>query len=181
MMMNIRGRNKFIFVFTLIFILCGCSNVVKGKIETSGNASDNELDISCESSILIRNVEMVQYNKNDNGEVEIVLANYPIESFDEYTNPSFPENITTKIFHSSIMLNGNELTEEQIESLVYNNQDDLIQLVDLPENNVNIYGLMLKDGAYISASNDWQIGELRITYYTMNIDSNKEYSVIKTK
>ena len=172
---------KKLSLILVLFLICGCSNIIKGNITAEGNTIDNELDIACDSPILVRNVEMVQYNKNESGEVELVLANYPIESFDSYTNPEFPENISNKIFHSSIYINGTELTDEQIECLVYNNQADLMKLTDLPEHNGNIYGLVLNDGSYISASNDWKLGEIRITYYTMNIDTNREYQVYKSK
>lgn len=174
---------KLIILFVLVSLLSlsGCSSTFNGKVETFGNAVDDELGVTCDSAILVREVEMVQYYKYGDGKVELVLANYPIESFDSYNNPEFPEDITSKIFFSSVKIGNNELSEDQIKSLVYSNQEELTKLRDLPEDVGNKYGLILNDGAYISASNEWKIGEIRITYYIMNIDESKEYFVISKK
>ena len=54
-----------------------------------------------------------------------ILANYPIESFDEYINPDFPQDLTNEVFYSSVKLNNVQLYSEQIKTLVYSNADKL--------------------------------------------------------
>lgn len=171
---------KKILIVLILLCLCGCSNIVSGNITCDGKASDSYLNIECDSPILVRNVEMVQYNLNDNGEKELVFANYLIEG-EGLDNPTFPEELNNEIFHGTIKMKDVELTDEQIECLVLNNSDDLKKIEELPSENGNVYGLIYKDGAYLSASNDWKLGEIRITYYTMDIDESKEYSVLKVE
>ena len=76
--------------------------LVKGSLNVKEGACDPLLDIKTESPILIRNVEMVQWYKDENG-VRMVLANYPLESFEDngitYTNPSFPEDLNNVVFY----------------------------------------------------------------------------------
>lgn len=166
-------------VLSTLLCLCSCGKVIKGNVTCEGNAKDDMFEIEVDAPILVRTVEMVQYNKNENGEVELVLSNYPIESFDGYTNPEFPSDIVTAIFHGSIKVKDRELNEEEIKSLVYNSVEDLSPYVELNEDSCNQYGMILKDGAYITASNDWKVGEIRVSYSIMNIDPEKEYQALK--
>ena len=154
---------------------CG-EKTYTGALRSESNASDSDLNISVDAPILVRNVEMVQYYKDEAGNVSSVLANYPIESFDGYTNPEFPKDITNKIFHSDIYIGENKLSNELVEAIVYSDGVKKTDLLDLPENNGNAYNLVYTNGSYVTASNDWQIGEIKVTYYY--IDSKTMYEIV---
>ena len=174
---------KIISIFVTLFILLtisGCvSSTISGKVASTPGAHDDELLIETDAPVLIRSVEMVQYLKDDNGNVNLVLANYPIESFEGYENPEFNLPLDNRVFYGEIKLNDEVLSGEQVKSLVYSNETDFTRLHNLPTSNGHKYNLVLKDDAYITASDDWNLGDIRITYYTLEFDDTKDYSVIK--
>ena len=176
---------KKIIIFTIIFIILivGCTialyfvsnKKIEGRFTYSIPAKDDRYGIVIDSPILIREVEMVQYYKNENGEVELVFANYPIDSFDNYNNPEFPKDIQSEVFYSNdIKFNEYELSEDAIDSIAYSDIDKKeiseIQVDDVLNDNLVCVG-----NALVSASNDWQLGEIKITY--KYIDPSKEYVI----
>lgn len=168
---------KLTIILSILLLLCACGEkTYTGALRSESNASDPDLNISVDAPILVRNVEMVQYYKDEAGNVSSVLANYPIESFDGYTNPEFPKDITNKIFHSDIYIGENKLSNELVEAIVYSDGVKKTDLLDLPENNGNAYNLVYTNGSYVTASNDWQIGEIKVTYYY--IDSKTMYEIV---
>lgn len=168
---------KLTIILSILLLLCACGEkTYTGALRNESNAFDSDLNISVDAPILVRNVEMVQYYKDEAGNVSSVLANYPIESFDGYTNPEFPKDITNKIFHSDIYIGENKLSNELVEAIVYSDGVKKTDLLDLPENNGNAYNLVYTNGSYVTASNDWQIGEIKVTYYY--IDSKTMYEIV---
>lgn len=154
-------------------LLCGCSKkeTISGKLYYSEKVIDPDFGIEVDSPILIREVEMVQYFKNDNGDVEMVFANYPIESFDEKTNPEFPNYVTSEVFHEKLYINGIELSEGVIQNIINSADIPKIQLNDLPKDNGNKFNLVEYNGAYVTASNNWDIGDIRVTFYYLDKDN----------
>lgn len=157
-----------------ILVLCGCSSVTTytGKLEYTGTVKDEELNVEVDAPILIREVEMVQYYKDENGNVKTVLANYPIDSFDGYTNPEFKMN--NAIIHGELKINGVVLSEEMIKAIVYSDNVKKIK-VDVDGNSGNKLGLVYLDGSYVTASNDYELGDIKVTYYY--IDGNNSYKL----
>ena len=171
--------NKIFVVLCSLLVLTACSNILTGKIEATAGAKDDVLNVNTDAQILVRKVEMVQYTKDENGDVKLVLANYPIESFDEYTNPDFPQDLTNEVFYSSVKLNDVELDSEQVKTLVYSNVDKLEPYDKLNEEYIAKYNLIKKDGCYITCSSDWELGDIRVSYQIMNFDKDTEYKTIK--
>lgn len=163
-----------IILLLLVILLITNFKKVSGKIEYFNVATDDTFNVTVDAPILVRNVEMVQYNKNEDGTVEKVFANYHIDSFDNYENPEFPSNLNTEVFYGDLSINGNILTDNIIREIAYSDNTDKIQLNEIPEiENPNFVKL---DKYYVSASNDWKVGELRISYYY--IDKEAIYSFV---
>lgn len=157
-------------LLSLILVSCG-EKTYTGKLEYSGLVKDELLDVEVDAPILIRQVEMVQYYKDETGNVELVFANKPIESFDEYTNPDFPD-IQSEIFHNDVKLEGYSLSDNLIKYMAYSEDIEKIKLTDLKENEALYKNkLLLLDDAYASYGNEWKLGDIRITYYYLNPDN----------
>ncbi len=197
-------KNKILYyvslVLGLIFIIIGSIFLIKNISNTSGiseeyiedkrlylngdikvieNAYDDEFDISVASPILIRNVEMVQYYKDDEG-VRMVLANYPIASFDDYINPDF-SNIRSKVFYGDSKINDIVLDETILKQIYINNFDSPLiykQVEDLPLENGDVYNLVYNNGAYVTASDEWHLGDIRVTYYYLDEEELKDFTVV---
>ena len=179
-----KNKKKIIcLIIIFIIVIVGCTialyfvsnKTITGKFSYSTSAKDDRYGIEVDSPILIREVEMVQYYQNENGEAELVFANYPIDSFDNYINPEFPKDIQSKVFYSGdIKFAGYELNEDVINAIAYSDIKKMeitkLQVDDVLEDN-----LVCTGNALVSASNEWQLGEIRITY--KYIDSSKEYSI----
>lgn len=181
-MSKIKNKKKIaiIIIAIIIIILLAVLLLIKnyknvnGKIEYSNNAVDDTFNVTMDAPILVRNVEMVQYNKNEDGTVEKVFANYHIDSFDDYENPEFPSNLNTEVFYGDLSINGNILTDNIIREIAYSDNTNKIQLNEIPE--IENADFVKLDNYYVSASNDWKVGELRISYYY--IDKEAIYSFI---
>ncbi|MDO4197954.1 MAG: TMEM43 family protein [Erysipelotrichaceae bacterium] len=156
---------KKIIIILLLLLLTGCGEKeYTGTIEYSTGASDSELNIETEYPVLIRNVEMVQYIKEDE-EVKLVFANYPIESTEEYTNPEFPEGLGNEVFYNDLSLNTYSLSEETINEIIFNENTIKKQLTDIPEQDLSEYNLIKLDDYYVTVGDDYQLGDIRISYY----------------
>ena len=197
-------KNKVLYYISLtlglIFIIIGSVLLIRNISKTSGiseeyienkriyssgdikvveDAYDDEFDISYTSPILIRNVEMVQYYKDDKG-VRMVLANYPIASFDDYINPEF-SNITSKVFYGKSTINNIVLDESILEQLYINDFDSPLtykQVEDLPIENGDAYNLVYNNGTYVTASDEWQLGDIRVTYYYLDEEQLKDFTIV---
>lgn len=161
-----------VFVIYLLFI-----KKIDGKFKYTSPAKDDKFGVSFDSPILIRKVEMVQYHKNDDGNVEMVFSNYHLDSFDEYVNPDFPDDIHSEVFYSEdIQFSQYKITADIIKVIAY---DDNISKVDVNdfqlERDISEYGLVYSEGALVSASNEWKVGEIKITY--SYIDPLNEYVI----
>lgn len=162
--------------------------VFKGQLNVIEGAKDPDFQIDTDSPVLVRNVEMVQYYKGENG-VRTVLANYPIESFEdngtEYNNPAFPDDVTTKIFYGTVtldkdnhVLDGNAL--KPLSANEYEFFDKAIEketITELPEEAGNRYNLTYHDDAYVTASDEWSIGEIKVTFLKVRKDSLDDFTV----
>ena len=162
---------------------------VSGPMTIKGQAYDEVFDISVDDPVLIRNVEMVQWYKDEKG-IRLVFANYPLESFEEsgirYENPEFP--YYSEMFYGDTFIKDVRLDETYLDELLKKDLK-LKDLKQLPEENGLRYGLICLDGAYVSASDEWQLGEIKVYYtylddkdipeliYTGDLDENKNLTM----
>lgn len=161
------------FLLVFLFLLMNYK-IISGKISYSNKPVDEKFNVTVDSPILIRNVEMVQFNKAENGEVEKVFANYEIGSFGNYENPKFPEDIKNEVYYCDLSINDYALSQKIVKEIAYDEKVEKIRLENLPE--IDDPNFIKLDDYYVSASNEWQIGELRISYYY--IDSNVVFDLI---
>ena len=158
----------------LIYLLS--SKDIIGTFSFNEVAIDNKYNVKSETGILIKKVEMVQYHKNGDGEVELVFANYPLESLDGYDNPEFPEDIVSEEYYSdSIKFGEYELSENAIHQIIENKAIEKVQLLNLPEDGAIKDNLVIVNGTYVTASNEWALGEIKITYYY--IDMSQKFKI----
>lgn len=160
-------------VLGLIYLYLITNESASGKFVFE-NKIDTEFNVSVDTPLLVRKVEMVQYCKDDNGNIEMVFSDKPIDSFDGYINPTFPSGITSEVFYDNTTLNGNLLSLDAAKTIA-ESDIDMIKLEELPEDGGNHLNLVYYNGAYISASNNWKVGEIRVTFYYL--DPNKTYSI----
>lgn len=163
-------------VVIVVFCLFSYKKIV-GKFSYSSPARDDMFGVSIDSPILIRKVEMVQYCKNEDGTVELVLSNYHINSFDDYINPDFPSDIKSEVFYSEdIEFSGYNLSADVIKEIAYSKSIEKIEATDFQVNDdISEYNLVYTDGSLVTASNEWELGEIKITY--SYIDPSKEYII----
>ena len=167
---------KLLILLSLLTILVSCGEkTFTGKLEYSAKPLDEMFNVEVDAPVLIRTVEMVQYYKNDNGEVVKVFSNEPIESFDNYVNPEFNNEIISEVFFNDISIDGIKLSEDLVKAIAYSENTIKKELKDLPEDELNKYNLVLVDGVYATANNDWEIGDLRISY--SYVDKDDVYNI----
>jgi len=162
---------KLLLILFALLTLCACGEKqYTGSFEYDTKPKDELLNIEVDTPILIRNVEMVQYYKDDTG-VKTVLANYLIESFEDdgktYTNPEFPSDFTNQLFFSNLTIQENVLSEELIYAIVNSESVEKIQVTDLDKEAGLQYNLVVVDNSYVTASDDWQVGDIKVTYYCL--------------
>lgn len=156
--------------------------LLSGKLINDSNAKDDLLGIETDSPVLIRNVSMVQWYKDEDG-IRLVLANYPLESFKdgdkEYNNPEFPNDITSEVFTGSVRIEGYDL---KIGSNVLKALSSLKQTTinELPENNGNNHNLTYVNGAYVTASDDWNLGDIKVTYSYIDVNELNDISILSS-
>lgn len=178
--MNKKKKILLISVVLIVIVVAFCLLSIKktsGTFDYSSPARDDMFGVSVDSPILIRKVEIVQYYKNEEGEVELVFSNRHIDSFDEYTNPDFPEGIKSEVFYSKdIKFSKYDLSEEVIDVIVYSDNINKILVSDFKvDHDISEYNLVYTDGSLVTASNEWKVGEIKITY--SYIDPSKEYII----
>lgn len=148
-----------LLTITCIFSLTGCSKKYEGTLSGSGVAKDEEFGIEVNAPILIRKVETIQNYSDEKGS-RLVFSS------DELENNGLNTNIKTQIFTSSdINLKGEALDEKVIEAIVKN--CEAVKVTNLPRENGNKFNLTGdQDGdAYVTASNQWELGDIRVSFY----------------
>lgn len=152
--------------------------LLSGSLIKDLNAKDDLLDIEVDSPVLIRNVSMVQWFKDEKG-TRLVLANYPLESFEadgkEYNNPEFPSELTNEVFVGSGHIDNLQLGPNALKALANLKQTPINEL---PEDNGNKYNLTYIDGAYVTASDEWELGDIKVTYFYTDDNDLKDISVL---
>lgn len=163
----------------LVYLLMFTNKTITAKFSYVNNKTDSEFSIgsdilSVDTPILFRKVEMVQYHKDNDGNVKLVFSDEPIESFDGYDNPDFPSEIKSEIFYDNTTFNGNTLSLEAVNTIVKSGVG-FIKLENLPTDAGNHLGLINHENSYVTASNDWKVGEIRVSFFYL--DPSKAYSI----
>lgn len=166
---------KLSILLIILLLLTGCgSKTYSGKIEVIEGAKDSEFGITTESALLYREVEMVQWINDEQG-VRLVLANYPIESFEydgkEYINPSFP--IESACFVGKSTISGVELSEDVLKAIMFSDIGAKTSVVEeLPISFRSDVDLVQYGSSYATGHNDWTLGDVKITFSYLDDDSS---------
>lgn len=153
-----------IIIMAITLGLSGCmSKAYSGTLHSEGTVRDELFLVEADCAILIRNVDMVQYLETEEG-VELVFANRVLDPVEGYETFEFPEGLTTEIFCNGLKLGESSLSEEIIKELAYGDLLEKKQLSELPDLGSNDLHLIKVGDAYVTRSDDWQPGEIRVTY-----------------
>ncbi len=157
--------------------------IVHGNILSKGVATDDLFGVSVTTPVLIRDVKMVQWTHDENG-ARMILANYPIESFEldgkKYNNPKFP--ITSEVFYAPIEIEGLEIDNRFTSTMipeVHENYGTVIRktvLEDLPHYSGEL-DLVSTGNSYVSASDEWKLGEIKVTYQYIKSTELKDFTL----
>ena len=160
---------------------------VRGVIGGTEGSQDSSTGVKSSKPILIKNVEMVQWIKDDDG-VRKVFANYKIDSFEDngkkYTNPDFPKGLNSELIYGKVTTGKRriQLSHEVLNYLVnesgFIKEDMFVQKTDLLEPEDDKYNLISTGDYLISASDDWEVGEVRISYYELDTSKLDRFTFI---
>lgn len=154
---------------------------INGGLVTDETAYDKELETGCDSAILLREVKMLQW-VNDGKGIRLALVNYPIDSFEvegkKYTNPNFYNQLYRVVNHGVLMA-GNIKIDSSVLDLLANTS--FVEKTQVEDVNINVgakYGLAPYNGSYVSASDEWSIGEAKIDLYEVTDESLEKVTII---
>ena len=160
---------------------------VRGVIGGTEGSQDSSTGVKSSKPILIKNVEMVQWIKDNDG-VRKVFANYKIDSFEDngkkYTNPDFPKGLNNELIYGKVTTGKRriQLSREVLNYLVnesgFIKEDMFSQKTDLLEPADDKYNLISTGDYLISASDDWEVGEVRISYYELDTSKLDRFTFI---
>jgi hypothetical protein len=161
----------------------------KGELSFSKGAYDPFFGIQTDSLILIRTVEMYQRMEKDISTGEVtegfsteheVLTSYGLQ------NPNFPDYLTSEVFTAESIKIGEELvlSSEYAEKLALDSYSDLTgdypleDYTDLPYLQIGSPELGTYSGFYATPHSGWEIGDLRISFRTLDGASLGEFTVV---
>jgi len=140
---------------------------VKGNLETIENAFEMDLDFNADACLLIREVKVVQNYSDENGE-RLVLANYNIKN----PNEELDTVIKSNYFIGKAKINGIELDDSILRSLA--NCIGYKEYTNLDPVSGNDYDLTFVNNAYVTASDEWNLGDIKVTYKYLSSDDEIE-------
>jgi len=147
---------------------------INGSFEL-GNVKDEVFNVETESSVLYREVMMVQKISDENGE-RLVLSNYQLDE-----SQLFESDVNSQYFYGDSKINGLSISDDLLEYIykVIRKQGNTIEVLAQDENSGNKFNLTLANGSYVTASDDWAIGDIKVSFSTINNDSLAIVGTIK--
>ena len=160
-----------ILLITLLCLTaCASNKKISGVIDTKKGAVDELLAVESEYPALYRKVEMVQYF-NDEGTVKLVFANYHIDSFEldgtKYENPEFPTDLVSDVIAGEAYIGDTALSADVLSGIVFNG-GNTTRLTGLDPEAGNKFNLTYEDDYYITSSDEWVVGDIRVSYYGLD-------------
>lgn len=149
--------------------------IVKDTLTSTGTVKDDLFDVEVDSAVLVRDVEMVQWYKDEEKGIRLVLANYQLDSFEDdgvkYENPKFYTDIKSEVFYGTATIKELEVDKSVLEGVVkefYKGNLEKTYYKDLVNDKNKAYDLVIRDGDYVTPSNEWQLGDVRVSYYYLD-------------
>lgn len=156
-----------------------------GKPVVVSNPVDTLTGVSADGYVLVRTVEMYQYNIQNDTVYKMFLEyqndNIEGKNGELYENPVFPDNIKNAVFFADAKLEntGIRISESYLDAL-YNKESMVSDAVSCEKlENITVQGYKdCGDGYFTKAdSQNWQIGDIRITYKYIPADSIESITI----
>jgi len=151
-----------------------------GPLTVESGAEDPDFDISVDSPVLIRKVEMYQYiavgkDQYTRDFSERYERNLGAEKNDIYKNPQFPKGLESELFFGKVRIGDVLLGKEYLEKFSYSSYGNFseqpeIYPVNVEEGGSKRFGLELLD-PYTYATpggGEWGIGDLKVSWYAVD-------------
>lgn len=155
--------------------------VINGGLLSEETAYDEELQTGCNSAILLREVKMLQWVNDEKG-IRLALANYPIETFTvdgaTYTNPSFYNKLPRKVNHGLLKAGNVQIDNSVLDLLANTSFVQKTQVTEINENSGFKYQLTSYNGSYVTASDEWSIGEVKIDLYEITDEALANVTIV---
>lgn len=177
--------------------------MASGKLGVSETLTDPLFGVTVDNStVLLREVQMYQYY-SDGGELREGLrrdvestvrikkpgaeknSNNPSD-YDYYNNPPMPEGFETAFFYADTTIGGGELQlGDELKKTIngdgkpfdLDKEIPRRQITDLDPDGATAYGLQyFTDGYYATPRENWQIGDIKVSFYYVDIDDLGEFS-----
>ena len=149
-----------------------------GPLTVESGAEDPDFDISVDSPVLIRKVEMYQYiavgrDQYTRDFSERYERNLGAEKNDIYKNPQFPKGLESELFFGKVRIGDVLLGKEYLKKFSYPSffsEQPEIYPVNVEEGGSKRFGLELLD-PYTYATpggREWSIGDLKVSWYAVD-------------
>lgn len=186
-------------IIALIFVIAGFAagnrdlsdmTLVSGDITVTKGAVDDEFGIVTDAPVMMRVVEMNQYVKTSDTSYKTEYADHRLPSVElgnyKYTNPGFPGITNPKFFYGEATIGDEELkisdellSKFTFESYIYFDDSYRGEDYTFPRFFEDKTGnnLVVMDGMLQSDDSPYDVGHIRIKYYTGVPKEGKKYSI----
>ena len=186
-------------IIALIFVVAGFRagnrdlsdmTLVSGAITVTKGAVDDEFGVVTDAPVMMRVVEMNQYVKTSDTSYKTEYADHRLPSVElgnyKYNNPGFPSITNPKFFYGEATIGDKELkiSDELLSKFTFESYiyfDDCYRGEDyaLPRAFEDKTGnnFVVSDGMIQSDDSPYDVGHIRIRYYTGVPKEGKSYSI----
>lgn len=186
-------------MIALVFVIAGFMagkrdlsdmTVVSGNITVTKGAEDDEFGVITDAPVMMRVVEMNQYIKTSDSSYTTEYYDHRMPTVElggyKYVNPGFPGITNPKFFYGEATIGDEELkiSDELLSKFTFENYiyfDDSYRHEDciLPRYFEDPTGnnFVASDGMIQSNDSPYEVGHIRIRYYTGRPKEGKEYSI----
>ena len=186
-------------IIALIFVFAGFAagsrdlsdmSLVSGDITVVSGAIDDEFGVSTDAPVLMRVVEMNQYVKTSDSSYKTEYSDHREPSIEvkgyKYNNPGFPSITNPKFFYGeatigedNLKISDELLSKFSFSSYIYFEDSYRGEDYYLPEKFEDRTGndLVIRDGMIQSNDSAYDVGHIRIMYYTGVPKEGKKYSI----
>lgn len=156
---------------------------ISGDLVTDEKAYDIELQTECDSAILLRDIKMLQWVNDDKG-ARLALANYEVGSFKvgeaTFENPEFYKDLTRTVSHGILKAGDIVLDNSVLDLLANTSFVKKTPVTNINESGGFKYKLSPYNGAYVSASDEWSIGEVKVELFEVKDEDLNDVTIVGT-
>ena len=154
---------------------------INGGFVSEQGAYDEELLTGCDSAILLRDVKMLQWVNDEKG-VRLALANYPVDSFEvdgaKYENPKFYNELPRVVNHGVLKAGNVTIGNSALDAIANSSYVEKTTLENINENGGYKYKLTPYNGSFVTASDDWCIGEVKVDLLEIKDEALENVTIV---